>query len=380
MFRFWESVILPVFKAVQPGTIVEIGASFGQNTTKILAYCRENEAHLHSIDPSPRFSPEELSREYGDIFIFHDRLSLEALEGIDNMDAVLIDGDHNWYTVYNELKTIENQSRKNDNELPVVFFHDIGWPYGRRDLYYDPGHIPEEHRKPYRQKGLHPDSPDLLEQGGLSPHLCNAVSEGGAGNGVLTAVEDFMEESGQALELIQLPVLFGFGLLYPAKLSAANRDFAEIVKRLSLSEEIAALMEVAERARIDTILNRNKMAERAAELQREVEACRAGQAELEEQLNHKDRTIKELCSERERLKKKNSELNDLLENHYVLVDRLATNIYALFESRRWKMGDAAGRIMRTALGGNREFSAPAEILELLGRLSRSSEEPENRGR
>ena len=31
--------------------------------------------------------------------------------------------------------------------------HDVGWPYGRRDLYYAPEQIPEEFRQPYRRAG-----------------------------------------------------------------------------------------------------------------------------------------------------------------------------------------------------------------------------------
>ena len=38
--------------------------------------------------------------------------------------------------------------------LPVCFLHDVGWPYGRRDLYYAPERIPEEFRQPWAQKGL----------------------------------------------------------------------------------------------------------------------------------------------------------------------------------------------------------------------------------
>ena len=38
--------------------------------------------------------------------------------------------------------------------LPVMILHDVAWPYGRRDLYYDPATIPEEFRQPYAQKGI----------------------------------------------------------------------------------------------------------------------------------------------------------------------------------------------------------------------------------
>ncbi len=40
--------------------------------------------------------------------------------------------------------------------LPVLILHDVGWPYGRRDLYYTPETIPEEFRQPYEQAGMLP--------------------------------------------------------------------------------------------------------------------------------------------------------------------------------------------------------------------------------
>ena len=76
---------------------------------------------------------------------------------------VLIDGDHNWYTVLSELETIERLCDERGQGFPLVLLHDIGWPYGRRDLYYDPASIPEEHRKPYDKKGMLPGVPGLVE-------------------------------------------------------------------------------------------------------------------------------------------------------------------------------------------------------------------------
>ena len=62
------------------------------------------------------------------------------------MDAALVDGDHNWYTVYNELKMLAATARDAGAPLPLLIMHDVCWPYGRRDLYYAPERIPEEFR------------------------------------------------------------------------------------------------------------------------------------------------------------------------------------------------------------------------------------------
>ena len=65
----------------------------------------------------------------------------------------LVDGDHNWYTVVNELRLIAATSAGAGEPLPVLICHDVGWPYGRRDLYYAPEQIPEEYRQPWAQQG-----------------------------------------------------------------------------------------------------------------------------------------------------------------------------------------------------------------------------------
>ena len=35
--------------------------------------------------------------------------------------------------------------------LPLLVLHDVGWPYGRRDLYYDPDDIPASTASPWRK-------------------------------------------------------------------------------------------------------------------------------------------------------------------------------------------------------------------------------------
>ena len=66
------------------------------------------------------------------------------------MDAALIDGDHNWFTVVPRAADARPRSRERpDRPCPVMILHDVLWPYGRRDLYYEPSRIPDEYRQPY---------------------------------------------------------------------------------------------------------------------------------------------------------------------------------------------------------------------------------------
>src|SRR5688572_20995376 len=205
MQRFWRTVIEPVFELVRPEVIVEIGSDQGYNTKCLLDFCEKTGATLHVIDPAPGYDASEWQRELGERLVFHEDLSLNALPQIEGFDAMLIDGDHNWYTVYNELKLIERLCEERSQDFPLVLLHDIGWPYGRRDLYYDPETIPEEYRKPHEKKGMLPGVTGLVEEGGMNRHLWNAVREGEPREGVLTAVEDFLGEASNRLELTTAP-------------------------------------------------------------------------------------------------------------------------------------------------------------------------------
>ena len=117
--------------------------------------------------------------------------SLAALPEIPLPDAIVIDGDHNYYTVSEELRLIGE--RAPGAELPLLLFHDVRWPHGRRDDYFDAEQIPDEAtatRWPARCRGLYPGRPRGA-RGGL-PYPRSAAHEGGPGNGVLTAIEDFV--------------------------------------------------------------------------------------------------------------------------------------------------------------------------------------------
>src|SRR5262245_16696813 len=150
------------------------------------------DAMLHVIDPAPEFDPSEHEEQLKGRYFFHRAPSLDVLPTLEPMDAALIDGDHNWYTVYNELKLLAQTARRANAPLPVLVLHDVGWPYGRRDLYYEPERVPEEFRQPHAQKGMSPLSKTLLAKGGLNPTMHNAEMQGGPRNGVMTALDDFI--------------------------------------------------------------------------------------------------------------------------------------------------------------------------------------------
>ena len=49
-------------------------------------------------------------------------------------DAMIIDGDHNYYTVSEELAGSVSAARA-ARYMPLLLLHDVGWPHARRDAY-----------------------------------------------------------------------------------------------------------------------------------------------------------------------------------------------------------------------------------------------------
>lgn len=163
-------------------------------------------------------------------------ISLEVLPKLhDPFDCILIDGDHNWYTVYHELKMIY------DRELlkrgGIVFLHDVEWPWGRRDMYFQPEMIPSEHLHSWEQKGIVQGQSELSDRGGFWPEYRKATSEGGARNGVLTAIEDFLREHKDEYDFFRVGGEFGLGIMYRRENSTEDLKFLT-VKRKGLAYNV----------------------------------------------------------------------------------------------------------------------------------------------
>lgn len=165
LHRFWDQVIKPIIISARPNIIVEIGSLSGKIHFKLLDYCKSCNAQTITIDPKPLFDLQSLSAKYGDAADVLQMFSLEALPLIEKYDLLLIDGDHNWYTVYNELKLVERMAERS-GQFPIVMLHDTQWPYGRRDMYYYPESIPAEMRKPYAKRGMRRGRSKLLKSNG----------------------------------------------------------------------------------------------------------------------------------------------------------------------------------------------------------------------
>ena len=190
MKHFLKFIIRPYLRQRGYKTFCEIGAKDGAFTDGILPV---NPERYVVVDPC---FDADLIEKYGkgsNIAILKG-ISLDALPVIEGkFDCIFIDGDHNWYTVYNELRLVERRNLLNPGG--TIFLHDVCWPYGRRDMYYTPEQIPQEYRHPYEKKGIVEGENGLVESGGLHGDVFNAKNEGGPRNGVLTAIEDFLKSS-----------------------------------------------------------------------------------------------------------------------------------------------------------------------------------------
>jgi hypothetical protein len=194
---------------VQARSVVEVGAYAGDLTRVLVDWAARNGARVTAVDPSPQPHLVELAAAHEQLELIR-QTSLEALPDLELPDVFIIDGDHNYYTVSEELRLIA--ARVDGSELPLLLFHDVCWPHGRRDDYFDPEQIPPDFRHPTAgDNGLFPGDPGVRPDGLTYPK--SAAHEGGPRNGVLTAIEDFVAERDQ-LRLVVVPAFFGFGAVW----------------------------------------------------------------------------------------------------------------------------------------------------------------------
>ena len=248
MRQFWDPVVKPLLEAAQARRLIEVGADAGDHTLRLSRWCRRHSASLEVIDPKPGFDVERFDTDYAGARL-HLALSLDVLAGLLPADVVLIDGDHNWYTVFHEIGLCYGKDGPLPPEAPILILHDVAWPYGRRDLYYDIETIPPEGRQPSR---IGPLAPGVrgMSPSGLNAPLRHAEREGGPRNGVRTAVEDALAGRMDEVRIVWLNVLFGLGVVVPRSRLEAAPALDALLDRLEPSPEWAKLAAVTEHERV----------------------------------------------------------------------------------------------------------------------------------
>ena len=216
MYNFFDLSIIPTFLSrFKVRKVLAIGLSNELIMNKIISFCFDNNCLFYSIDPTIKIN--DLIEDYDNlednlkenIKYFNDD-SLDVLPELDNFDAVFINDDPNWYTVYNELNLI----KKNNVHFPIVFVCNNKYPHKRRDSYINPEKIPKEYKNE-----CYKDLPILYEEDGevkrtmVKDGFCHAIQKDTPKNGVLTAIEDFLKENSK-LKSLEINPLEGVTLIY----------------------------------------------------------------------------------------------------------------------------------------------------------------------
>jgi Methyltransferase domain len=216
--------VFACLEAAGARSVVEVGAEYGFFTSELLAWAADRDVErIAAIDPEPRQQLLDLAAQHPELELIV-QASEAALLDFELTDAVIIDGDHNYFTVSEELRLVAEGA--GDQPLPLILLHDIGWPLARRDSYHAPERIPAEHRQPLAEPALLvPGEPGVGDRGLY--YRSAAAHEGGPRNGVLTAVEDFIADRSD-LKLAILAPFFGLGVIWDTR-SPAAESIAEAV-------------------------------------------------------------------------------------------------------------------------------------------------------
>lgn len=232
-----SDLLFACLEAVPATAVLEVGAYKGELTAVLLEWASRSGAHISAIDPAPEPELEALAGRHPELELVRET-SHDALGHVPLPDALIIDGDHNYWTLSEELRLIDE--RASGPDMPLLLFHDLAWPHARRDTYYEPDRIPEEHRQPLAHNArLAPGEPGVADAG--LPFEWAAAREGGPRNGLLTAVEDFAGAR-PGLRLAVVPAFFGFGALWHSEASwaAAVEEIVGPFDRVPLLERLEA--------------------------------------------------------------------------------------------------------------------------------------------
>jgi hypothetical protein len=268
--REHRELIFDCLAAVGPKRVVEIGSEAGGMTREMVAWAEREGARFVAVEPFPIEEMRELDRTF-DAFELVEGRSPEALERVQPADAYLVDGDHNYWTVLHELRAIYSGGE------PLAILHDVGWPCARRDQYYSVDSLPAEAVLPHSfTRGRVPGRSELVDDGGFggAGGFAVAVEEGGPGNGVLTAVEDFIAEREGRLEYVHVPAVFGLGIVY-----SAAAPYAERLRELLAPWHENPLLERLERNRLELYVRVLELQDRAARADRGVNRVLLGYAQ-----------------------------------------------------------------------------------------------------
>ena len=194
MFNYYKLEIIPIIlNMFKVNNLVISGMPTNETSEQIFKFIGEKNIHYTIIEENKELNNMSFIKEN----------PLNALPTLNNYDAIFLDDDPNWFTTYNELKIIKNSN----DEFPLVFICNNIFPHKRRDTYRNPDCIPDEFKNDY-SKTLTYDEINIYD------NTYHAIEENNSKNGVLTAIEDFLDEN-KSINMMNIKLINGITILYP---------------------------------------------------------------------------------------------------------------------------------------------------------------------
>ena len=194
MFNYYKLEIIPIIlNMFKVNNLVISGMPTNETSEQIFKFIGEKNIHYTIIEENKELNNMSFIKEN----------PLNALPTLNNYDAIFLDDDPNWFTTYNELKIIKNSN----DEFPLVFICNNIFPHKRRDTYSNPDCIPDEFKNDY-SKTLTYDEINIYD------NTYHAIEENNSKNGVLTAIEDFLDEN-KSINMMNIKLINGITILYP---------------------------------------------------------------------------------------------------------------------------------------------------------------------
>src|SRR5205807_7527965 len=103
-------ILIPCLDAAGARSVVEIGAYAGNLTGLLVDWAAERGARVWAIDPSPEEELVRLGAERDELELVRET-SLAALPRLPDFDALIVDGDHNYHTVTEELRLVADRAQ-----------------------------------------------------------------------------------------------------------------------------------------------------------------------------------------------------------------------------------------------------------------------------
>lgn len=265
----FREVIFTGLETAGARRVMEVGSEAGLFTRELVAWVEAHDGELLCVEPAPTEAVRELVAGSSAVRLLEET-SHGALAHTEALDAYLLDGDHNYFTVEGELAAIDRATREEGHHA-VVFLQDVGWPCGRRDFYYAPERLPPEAVHPHTfDLGVVPGSDAPIVGGFRSGGaFAWALHEGGPRNGVRTALDDFLAGA-TGWSLVHVPCVFGLAVLFP---EAA--PWAEELRSALASYHDNPLLARLERNRLDLYLKVLELQDANAGLRLEYEGLLA---------------------------------------------------------------------------------------------------------